>query len=364
MNNNLNSISFDCTGCGLCKNICPSDAISIKLDNEGFLKYEIDESKCTNCGKCLIYCPRLKPLKIETKVEIVYSAYSKDDNILKKSSSGGMFSVIAEHVINLEGVVCGAAFNADGKVEHILVDNTEDLEKLRGSKYIQSDISNIYLKIEEVLNKNIKVLFSGVPCQVVAIKRYFEKHINFKNLILIDIVCHGVPSYNVYLDNLKKHRAFKINFRDKKIGWNRYYLTYLNESGKKVRQKRAHKDKFFVNYIKNIYLAKACYICTANVEKRPGDISLGDFWNIAHVDSGFFDRNQDKGVSFVLINTKAGEEIFKAISEKLIYKIQKREEAVKYNPRISSGVYREEFILKRQKFFKKFNKKTKKIGDE
>lgn len=192
-----------CSGCGACFNICPENCIKMCEDSEGFLYPEADKSKCIDCGLCEKACPIFKEYKGNPEGR-AYACINKDESVRMESSSGGIFRLIAEYVLAKGGVVFGAAFDEDLTVHHILAESPGEIYKLQGSKYVQSRIENTYKKAKEYLENGRMVLFTGTPCQISGIKAYLNK--DYENLILQDIVCHGVPSGKVW----KKY----VNFRE------------------------------------------------------------------------------------------------------------------------------------------------------
>ena len=351
MKKNLDNIEFYCTGCSLCETICPVNAIEIIIDEEGFKRYHINE-KCIKCGLCIKECPKIN-YKTEKHDEVdVYSAYTLDETVLKESSSGGIFSEIAKIFLHNDGIVVGASLE-DMELRHICISDEEELYKLRGSKYLQSDMSGIFNEIKEYIKSGKKVLFSGLPCQVAAIKKYIKSD----NLYTIDIVCHGVPSIHVFKKSLKDRfgieKISKIVFRDKAKGWNNYALKYYIKDDEKIKTYSYTNDEWFMGYLKNKYLKKSCYDCDFNDKHRQGDITLGDFWGIENIDREFYIKNSNKGISLVMINTGKGKDLFNNIKNNIVYKAQKLCDAEKYNPRISSGKYSLDALKEREKFFKK-----------
>ena len=346
---NLDTKDFICTGCFLCSNICPTNAIEIKEDKEGFYQYEIKEDKCISCEKCVNICPKLNHVEKEYDILKCYAAYSKDDEILKQSSSGGLFTELASYILKNNGVVGGACWQ-DGIIKHILIKKEKDLEKLRGSKYLQSNLGDIFIETKKALDNNKKVLFSGTSCQIGALNN-FIKH---DNLYTLDIVCHGVPSVKTFWLSLEQRfnkKGMKVNFRSKPNGWLNFEIEYEG-----IHSISFNKDAWFDKYLNNHFLKKDCYNCPFIDKKRLADISLGDYWGINVTDKDFFKQNDNKGVSVVLINSVKGSDLFKNIKDKLIFKETSTLEAYKYNSRLLNGKYDDIYFKKRIKFYEKLSK--------
>ena len=350
-----------CSGCHACFNACYRGCITMKIDDDGFLYPHIDEKTCVGCGKCKSVCPVLKEYK-GNKVGQAYACINKNDDIRFQSSSGGVFTLIAEYVISQNGVVFGAAFGDDFSVKHVEVLNKDELKKLRGSKYLQSTIGNTYKKVEYYLKKGKIVLFSGTPCQISGIKSYLGKE--YCNLILLDVICHGVPSPKVW-QKYKRNReedagvsTQRANFRHKESGWKLYSvrLEFLNGT----EYKRSFKEDLFMRaFLSDFCLRPSCYNCHSKSLSRESDITLADFWGVENVAPEMFD---DKGTSLVFVNSEKGKQVFKKISENMIYKKVDIDQAVKYNTSAyKSVVYpknRDKFmkLIKKDNFDKALNK--------
>jgi len=309
-----------CTGCEACSNICPVNAIKMLPDNEGFLYPEIDYAKCTNCGLCFKICPANSSDVIERGLSnpLVYAAWNKNDIIRNQSSSGGIFSLLAEKTIETNGAVFGASFDQDMVVNHILVKNKEDLQKLRGSKYVQSRIGNSYSVAKDLLNKDVHVLFSGTPCQIMGLYAFLQEKPD--TLYTCDLICHGVPSPKVLADYLKElekeygAKATKISFRDKSSGWSRPTFVVEFSNGQKYKEFFYEKDAYGKGFGLNLFLRPSCYICKYSNIPRVSDITLGDFWGI---EKHMPNLDYNKGISIVLLNTEKGVKLFDSIKNEL-----------------------------------------------
>ncbi len=340
MNNNLSNFlkTDNCVGCSACKYICPSNAIDILLNEQGFYKAMLNEMLCTSCGSCLSVCPVLnkKESAIYDYPEAL-AAWSKRDGIRLKSSSGGIFYELAYRFIkDKSGAVYGAVFDDNYLVKHDRVtwENEKNLFCLIGSKYVHGGLEGVYPRIEKDIKSQKRILFVGLPCQVAALKNVIiEKNLSAEGVYLVDLVCHGVPSlklYKLWLKNLSKGRMIKgLSFRDKSCSWENFRIVLEFEDGSKYA--KSHKrDPFYYGYLKNLYLNYHCYNCSFSQIPREGDITLGDYWGV----SGYLDKA--KGVSIVLLNNKQGKRLFGELKNITFYKADLND-AIKYNPRIAKG---------------------------
>ena len=344
-----------CTGCTACYAICPKKAISMEMDSEGFLYPKIDTTKCVECGICAKVCKQRTNIEKTEEIE-VYIGQNTDVEDLKKSSSGAIFPVLAKYILENNGVVCGAAFDNRYKCRHIIVDNKEDLSVLMGSKYVQSDLGDVFESIVSYLSIGKKVLFSGTPCQVAGLKSYIsrkEKRLNFENLILIDILCHGCPSPKVFneylLYRMKKDNgdAFtRISFRDKVKGWRNFYNTYQYQNGS-TYSVPCGEDMYFRGFLRNAFLRPSCYKCQFKQLNRVSDITLGDSWAMEKIVPGVDD---DKGHSFIVCHTKKAKELICNLSDEVrLIRINKQIE--------NGGLYESAFLNpERKKIFKNLGK--------
>lgn len=331
---NLVENKYDCTGCSSCEKVCPNSAIKMREDEKGFLYPEIINKYCTNCGICKRNCPILARKTDENNEQEIYAMKNKNEDIRAKSSSGGFFYEYAKTILEQNGSIYGAAYNNFNEVEHIRIDNIENLNKLQGSKYIQSMTKNSYNEVKIDLEKGLKVLFSGTPCQIDGLKAYLNrKRVDLENLYTCDIVCHGVPSPKVFKDYLKdlekkyNSKIKKVNFRHKENSHTQNIKIDF-ENGESYISNYNQKDNFYRLFLQDLILRESCYKCRYTSFDRVGDITLGDFWGIEKTIQNFDDK---KGVSLVLVNTKKGKEIFEKIKENFQIEKTCRENCIQRN---------------------------------
>ena len=342
-----------CTGCGACFSICPISCISMKQDTEGFLYPVIDDTGCTQCKKCEKTCSSIMNKGVEHKPLNVYAAKNHNEEIRYQSSSGGIFSLLAESVIREGGVVFGARFNNTWEVIHEYTETIEALNVFRGSKYVQSITGDTYKQAKGFLENSRKVLYSGTPCQIAGLKAFLKR--DYDNILTLDFVCHGVPSplvWKKYLGevvNMPDAQILKIKFRDKKYGWKHYHfvLTYSDKGKQSLFIEASTKNSFMKGFIQNLYLRPSCHNCPVKSLKSGSDITIADYWGIQDILPEFDD---DKGISLVMTNTEKGEMIYRLINKadrKTTYA-----EAVLRNSCIEKSVFPHQ---KRVLFFKKLH---------
>lgn len=314
-----------CCGCSSCVSSCPTHCIEFQEDSEGFLYPTVDTSKCISCGKCEKACPLLSQSGMNTATEKTeekvspasYVAINNDEKIRLQSSSGGIFSLFAQHILHEGGVVFGAAFCEDFSVHHIMIDDIHDLNKLRGSKYTQSKLENSFSMVKEELKNNRKVLFTGTACQIAGLKAFLGK--DYQNLYTIDVLCHGVPSPKVwerYLSEQKVNNKSEIEnviFRHKSSGW-KTYSVYIKFKNGKEYIKRFRRDSFMQLFLSNICLRPSCHDCAFKSLNRVSDLTIGDAWG---VNDYMPEMDDDKGTSIILVQSLGGKELFQAISNNL-----------------------------------------------
>lgn len=304
----------DCCGCTACASICPKDAITMEPDTLGFKYPILDVDKCINCGLCEKVCAFNDKYdkSLNLKEPEIYAVRHKDMHEIETSRSGAAFIAISDYILDNGGIVYGVGYKDHFRVAHKRATTKEERNEFKGSKYVQSDLEGIFRQVKEDLKKGNTVLFSGTPCQTAGINSYIGKKLR-ENLVLVDIVCHGVPSpyiwrdYLVYIEKKYKSKVVKVNFRDKsRIGWSGHIESFVFENGNKIESKK-YTDLFY----KHIMLRPSCGNCHYTNFRRPSDITLADFWGWEKTDK---DINADnKGISLCVLNTQKGLNIFNLI---------------------------------------------------
>ena len=345
----------ECTGCGACVSICPRGAIAMQPDEEGFLYPAVDGGRCIGCDLCEKRCPAGKtPPENRTQV---FGAQHRDEAVRRASSSGGVFTALARAVLKKGGVVFGAAFDEALRVEHIGAFDEAELSGMRGSKYVQSDAADAVAHAASLLERGIPVLFSGTPCQIAGLKaRVGEKHAEL--LLTIDFVCHGVPSPGVfasYLRALEAKRGSRVTryaFREKRRGWADFSAVATFEDGTEhVGQQKT--EPFLYGFLQNLYLRPSCMRCTQmRGAHHPADITMADFWG---VDLVCPERNDDTGLSLVVVNTRRGRQAFDACRAQLnTFPVRGTEKLLGENPSIA---YAATAHKKRDQFFRFYRRR-------
>jgi len=355
MRQTVRTVKSECTGCGACVSICPVQAIAMKMDEEGFLYPSVDGSKCIGCDLCEKRCPVGKPL--EEHKQQIYGVHHKDEQVRGMSSSGGVFTALAREMLRRGGVVFGAAFDENLRVEHIGAFDETELAGMRGSKYVQSDAADAIANVKGLLERGIPVLFSGTPCQIAGVKAAVGNKHN-ELLLTVDFVCHGVPSPGVFASYLKElenrhgKRVTGYSFRDKRLGWKDFSAVATFEDGtESVGQQRT--EPFLYGFLQNLYLRPACVQCDAlRGNRRMADITMADLWGAQEICP---QKDDDRGLSLVFVNTKAGREAFEACQSQIeSFPIKNTDGLLRFNPSIVHTASAHE---KRRVFFKHYAKK-------
>ena len=376
-------VKKDCCGCSSCVQICPKQCISFDEDSHGFRYPLVDKSVCIGCDLCEKVCPVLNQSEAKRPLH-VYAAINLDEEVRMKSSSGGIFTMLAESIIDDGGVVFGARFDKKWEVEHSYTESKDGLEFFRGSKYVQSRIGNTYVQARNFLNEGRKVIFTGTSCQIAGLKKFLRKE--YDNLLAVDVVCHGTPSplvwrtyleeiltrpegiagKNTVLSSLEDRSVITgISFRDKSTGWKKYGFvirvkpafkadknTVLSSADTKNEDvflyETLDENLYMQVFLKNLCLRPSCYYCPSKSGKSESDLTIADYWGIA---DSYPEFDDDKGISLVLANTSKGAEF---IARLLIKTTETSyESALRGNPSIEKSVSENRFI---NVFWEEFNK--------
>lgn len=290
-------------------------------DMQGFLYPIVDKAKCIDCKLCEKVCPIINA-KAEHKPLSVFAAKNDNEDVRMHSSSGGIFTALAEFVIDKGGVVFGACFNEDLEIQHGYVETKSDIKKLQGSKYVQSKIGNTFKQVDNFLRDGRMVLYSGTPCQIAGLKKYlrFEN----TNLITVEIVCHGVPSpliWKEYVNKVQlscKENIVNVLFRDKCSGWRGYSVNFIDKNNNSMLLETAGKNMYMNGFLKNLFLRPSCFDCKFKIKNSEADFTIGDFWGVEKFLPSFDDN---KGVSVVMVNTEYAKEILEKCSNLIIRSI-------------------------------------------
>lgn len=347
----------DCCGCSACVQRCPKQCIALHQDEEGFLYPKVDMETCIDCGLCEKVCPVLHQAEERGPLE-VFAAKNPNEEIRHESSSGGIFTLLAEQTIDAGGVVFGVRWNEHFEAVHAYTETKEGLAAFRGSKYVQSQVGDTFKQAEQFLKEGRQVLYSGTPCQIAALKLYLRK--DYENLLVVDIICHGTPSPGVFrwylseeiatetarqsgkkiqfrsslpipsiakADVLARELGFEIEdicFRDKRVGWKKYSfvlslkpLSKVTTAGDKNSVSLSYtldKHAFMRGFLKDLYLRPSCHACPAKSGKSGADITLGDYWGIQSL---MPELDDDRGVSALTVNTEKGKQALHATTAEL-----------------------------------------------
>lgn len=316
-----------CTGCCTCLNVCPSKAIEMKEDQFGYIRPYIDQAKCIKCNLCSKKCPANNTSNIK-RAEKAFAVWNADDEDRENSASGGVATVLARTIIEKGGVAFGSIVDSNLNIIHSSAKNNSDLEKFKGSKYVQSFIGDSYKKVKNVLDERKSVIFIGTPCQIDGLNFYLGK--DYDNLITVDLICHGVPSRKLLIQHIEKVAPISIDningisFRGK----NDYYLT-LYKNNSEVYKKEREYDLYVKGFSQSLFLRENCYSCKYARPERVSDITIGDFWGLGK--EKYFDRRGVKKISVVLPNTQKGLDFFCSCKEKVVCEERDVEEAVNGN---------------------------------
>lgn len=363
INHFINSRKSECCGCSACYSVCPKSCITMQRDEEGFLYPFADESLCTDCGLCQKSCQVIHQFDARG-IRSCIAVRNNNEEVRLNSSSGGLFTLIAEYVINSGGVVFGAAFDNNWLVSLDECDKINDLNRFRGSKYLQADVGETFCLVREKLKRGVSVLFTGTPCQISGLRHFLRRE--YSNLYLVDTICHGVPSPMVWQDFLKEYCSEKgfplskftikdIQFRDKTNGWTNYQLSITLRDNKTDAEnkivERFTDTPYAKGFLQDLILRPSCYQCPVKGGKSCSDLTLGDFWGIDQICHGL---NDDKGTGIVLTHTDKGEKLLNQLN--FWRKETSSNEVLKFNP---SYVKSAQQHPRRDNFFNRYKRNKK-----
>lgn len=351
-----------CVGCGVCKEVCPVHAIEMKEHPDGYVYPEINLEKCIHCNKCRMNCPVRKEIKAPEFEREYYAAKNKNIEEREESTSGGVFSLLARQVLKEKGIVYGCEMS-NLEATHVRISNEKDLHRIRGSKYIQSNISNSFKHVKEDLEKKKKVLYAGTPCQIGAIRALLGD--KYPNLYTVSVICHGVMNskilkkYVKYLEEEEHGKLTEWTFRTKANGWTKSSIKYKINNNSYV--KAFPEDPLMNLYLTDSITRESCYDCRFKGDNNKADIILGDYWGAEVTKHDFYDQN---GVSAVIVNSKKGKELWAKITDNVDYEDGNYEDIIQYNPSLKKSIprpiYRQEVfnnfdVLPMSEFLEKLN---------
>ena len=348
--------SSTCCGCAACMSICPQSAITMKEDEKGFLYPEVDEKKCVDCGLCKTVC---NSEENKNKIKTSYLVKIKDPVQHMLSQSGGAFSAISAAIFDNEGLVFGVAEDENFEAVFGMASNKEELDRMHGSKYMQARVDYTYREIESAL-LNKKVLFSGTPCQVDALKKYLQKkRVCLDNLYTVDIICHGVPSVLLWR-NITKQAYQKVGAIHKAISRDNLYSGWGSNASSFYGIDKYITNDFNNVFYTNLCLRDSCYECKYASTERCGDITIGDAWGVKKNDPDFADS---RGVSLMLINSEKGEELFNCFKNRIDWQDADLDKYIQKTMKEPSRPHRSIEEFWHDYFNKDFSYIVKKYGD-
>lgn len=320
-----------CNGCSACRDICPTKAISMAADAEGFLYPTVDAALCIECGKCEKCCPVASGAKRAAGEPVAYAARIRDEAVRASSSSGGIFTALATAVLSSGGAVFGAAFDDHFQLTHMAITDLRDIGKLQGSKYVQSRIGTAYVQAKQWLDEDKPALFTGTPCQIAGLYAFLNR--DYEKLYTQDIICHGVPTprlwqaYRQFREEKAGSALAKVSFRCKSTGWRSCSLRMDFENGVRY-EKPLSQDPYMSGFLKNLCLRPSCYHCAFKTTHRAADLTLADFWGIEKVCP---ELDDEKGTSLVVLHSPKAQALFEKIKPDLICREVELEQAIRYN---------------------------------
>lgn len=332
----------DCYGCSACYNICPTRTITMEADSEGFL-YPVIGEDCIDCNSCREACPKLiEGNNKEKDTPEFYVAKHKSEDVLMKSTSGGMFTALSDEILSQGGVIYGADYDDEFKVLHRRAADSEGRDRMRISKYVQSNITDMYQKIKKDLDSGKKVLFTGTPCQASGLRGFLGDYSTYENLYVCDLICHSIPSpliweeYKRLLEKEKGGKITDIQFRSKIIDWTRENsnnsFLYKTSSSDEIH----NDDRYYKLYFgKRTITRPSCEYCDFTDIHRASDITIADYWGIEKYAPEWMDV---KGVSVVITNNEKGKKLLDSLKDKIAYEKRDMQESLNEQGRLKSPV--------------------------
>lgn len=318
---NLVKNKIECCGCGACVASCPTNAIELVPDEYGFLYPKIDDNKCIGCKKCERVCA-YKNSNLKINEQKIFAVSNKNNLELKNSTSGGAFIVLANWILDKDGFIYGCAWDSNIQAHHIEINSKSDLYKLQGSKYVQSNTTNIFPKVKKRLDDGEYVLFSGTPCQCDALKSFLNKE--YEKLYCVELVCHGVPNQKMFSDYIElfekqnKSKVLDFHFRDKKLGWGALInIEHQNSKGKTKHTYLKPEECYYYYYFfyKGLFFRESCYNCKYANKNRQSDFTIGDFWGAKGMYPKFLNCD---GVSLLIVSTQKGLNVLNELREYML----------------------------------------------
>ena len=304
-----------CTGCQACRVACPTNAIIMQENEKGNIYPVVDEQLCISCNKCARICPELSPVNLHDKHDNVLAIWVNNPKKRKYSTSGGASFIMAKTIIERGGYFCGAIYN-DGGAEHSICDNIDELYRFQGSKYVHSNVKDVYKEVEILLKDGKEILFTGTPCQVAALRSFLRKE--YDKLYCVDIVCHGVPNRKVlgsrikHIEQIHGKKIVNIRFRDKQPNQHNTCMKYTFEDGTS-HYCSEFTDAYFRSFDWNYTLRLNCFNCKYSRAERCSDITIADFWGYAPEKLKF--HSYRKGTSLMIVNSEKGKKLFNEIKK-------------------------------------------------
>lgn len=344
----------NCCGCEACMNICPKGAIALEPDDKGDLYPNVSKKLCVDCHLCEKVCPIISPKVVDNNDKpIAYASWNTDSNERMRSTSGGVFALLAKQILNTEGYVCGVKYEDDFTLNHTIISKASDLPQILKTKYAQSNNNGAYSSIKELLDLNKFVLYCGTPCQVAGLKSFLQK--DYDKLLTVELFCHGIINqliFKKYLKSIEKHFKSKVKsveFRSKKDGWQKSSTVVQMMNGSEYN-KPGTDDEYLMGYLRyNLYIRPSCTKCAFKTFPRHADISIGDLWGIEKI----IPEHDNKGASVVLINSEKGQAFFEKITDKLFTKELSLDFVIENNPSLITSYKLGKYS---EKFYKNFKK--------